>query len=96
MLGLVVSLGGASSFSPTLLFHSSVSGVFPAGSCIREPLFQLVKVECFIFLLSVVIRRQRRVLISLQLTDKLLQAVLAEAQVVCIGQPLLIAGDLEC
>ena len=29
------------------------------------------------------------------LTDKLLQAVLAEAQVVCIGQPLLIAGDLN-
>ena len=30
----------------------------------------------------------------LQLTDKLLQAVLAEAQVVCIGRTLLIAGDL--
>ena len=32
---------------------------------------------------------------KLQLTDKLLQAVLAEAQVVCTGQPLLIAGDLN-
>ena len=32
---------------------------------------------------------------QLLLTDKLLQAVLAEAQVVCIGQPLLIAGDLN-
>ena len=32
---------------------------------------------------------------KLQLTDKLLQAVLAEAQVVCIGQPILIAGDLN-
>ena len=32
---------------------------------------------------------------KLQLTDKLLQAVLAEAQVVCIGQPMLIAGDLN-
>ena len=30
---------------------------------------------------------------KLQLTDKLLQVVLAEAQVVCIGFPLLIAGD---
>ena len=30
---------------------------------------------------------------SLSLTEKLLQAVFAEAQVVCIGQPLLIAGD---
>ena len=32
---------------------------------------------------------------QLQLTDKLLQAVLAEAQVVCIGQTLLIASDLN-
>ena len=29
------------------------------------------------------------------LTDKLLQAVLAEVQVVCIGQPMRIAGDLN-
>ena len=32
---------------------------------------------------------------QLELTEKLLQAVLAEALVVCIGQPLLIAGDLN-
>ena len=32
---------------------------------------------------------------KLRLTDKPLQAVLAEAQVVCIGQPTLIAGDLN-
>ena len=32
---------------------------------------------------------------KLQLTDRLPQAVLAEAQVVCIGQPMLIAGDLN-
>ena len=32
---------------------------------------------------------------KLQLSDRLLQAVLAEAQVVCIGQPMLIAGDLN-
>ena len=32
---------------------------------------------------------------QLLLTDKLLQSVLAEAQVVCIGQPLFIAGDLN-
>ena len=32
---------------------------------------------------------------QLLLTDKLLQAVLAEAQVVCVGQPMLIAGDLN-
>ena len=28
-------------------------------------------------------------------SDRLLQAVLAQAQVVCIGQPMLIAGDLN-
>ena len=32
---------------------------------------------------------------QLHLTDKLLRAVLAEAQVVCIGQPMLIAGDFN-
>ena len=32
---------------------------------------------------------------KLQLIGKLLQSVLAEAQVVCVGQPLLIAGDLN-
>ena len=32
---------------------------------------------------------------KLQLTDRLLQAVLAEASVVCTGQPMLIAGDLN-
>ena len=32
---------------------------------------------------------------QLKLTDKLLQAVSAEAQVVCVGQPLLVAGDLD-
>ena len=32
---------------------------------------------------------------KLQLTDRLLQAVLAEALVVCVGQPMLIAGDLN-
>ena len=32
---------------------------------------------------------------KLRLIDRLLQAVLAEAQVVCIGHPMLIAGDLN-
>ena len=32
---------------------------------------------------------------QLLLTDELLQAVLAEAQIVCVGQPLLIAGHLN-
>ena len=33
--------------------------------------------------------------VGVVLTDKLLHVVLAEAQVVCVGQPLLIAGDLN-
>ena len=32
---------------------------------------------------------------KLRLTDRILQAVLAETQVVCVGQPMLIAGDLN-
>ena len=32
---------------------------------------------------------------KLRLTDRLLQAVLAEARVVGVGQPMLIAGDLN-
>ena len=32
---------------------------------------------------------------QLLLTDRLLQAVRAEAEVVCVGQPMLIAGDLN-
>ena len=32
---------------------------------------------------------------KLQLTDRLLQAVLAETHVVCVGQPVLFAGDLD-
>ena len=32
---------------------------------------------------------------KLRLTDRLLQAVLAEVQIVCVGQPMLIAGDLN-
>ena len=41
------------------------------------------------------IRVRREDADRLLLTDKLLQAVLAEAKVVCVGQPLLIAGDLN-
>ena len=33
---------------------------------------------------------------KLQLADWLFQAVPAEVQVVCIGQAMLIAGDLNC
>ena len=40
-------------------------------------------------------QRRRMLRNCMQLTDRLLQAVLAEAQVVCVGQPMLIAGDLS-
>ena len=43
----------------------------------------------------VVIRRAEEDADQLLLTDKLLQAVLAEAHAVCIGQPMLVAGDLN-
>ena len=42
-----------------------------------------------------VIRGRRRDAEKLRLTDHLLQAVLVEAQMVCIGQPMLVAGDLN-
>ena len=32
---------------------------------------------------------------KLSLADRLLKAVLAEAQVVCVGQPMLVVGDLN-
>ena len=49
----------------------------------------------FIFSLFMVIRVAEEDADQLQLTDKLFQAVFAEAQVVCIGQLMLIAGDLN-
>ena len=48
-----------------------------------------------LFLWSMGIRGRREDSEKLSLTDKLLRAVLAEAQVVCVGQPLLIVGDLN-
>ena len=59
-------------------------------------LFPPVREESLIFLWFTVTKGLRRTLRSaekLLLTDRLLEAVLAEAQVVCGGQPLLIAGD---
>ena len=91
----MVSLGGASvtSFLPVLrLNFRSFSGLVVS----YEPLFLLVKVEWFIFLFVVYgYQGAEEDADQLQLTNKLLQAVLAEAQVVCIGQHLLIAGDLN-
>ena len=63
------------------------------GSC--EPLFLLLKEEWFIFLLFMGYQGAEEDAEKLQLTVRLLQAFLAEAQVVCIGQPMLIAGDLN-
>ena len=60
-----------------------------------ESLYQLVKGEWFICLSFMGIRGAEEDAVKLQLTDKLLQAVLAEARVVCTGQLVLIAGDLD-
>ena len=90
----VASCGGASPDSP-IFCHSSVSGVFfNLGRVLRTILPAGNGGVAHIF---VVYGDQgaEEDADQLLLTDKLLQAVLAEAQVVCIGQPLLIAGDLN-
>ena len=56
----------------------------------------MVKVEWFIFFVVYGYQgAEEDDADQLQRTDGLLQAVLAEAQVVCIGQPMLIAGDMN-
>ena len=60
-----------------------------------EPLFLLLKEEWFTFFVVYGYQGAEEDAEKLRLTDRLLQAVLAEAQVVCVGQPMLIAGDLN-
>ena len=89
----VISLGGASPFS-AILCHSSVSGFFRLGRVLRTtlPTAQGRVVHLFVVYGYQGAEEDAE---KLQLTDRLLQAVLAEAQVVCLGQPMLIAGDLN-
>ena len=74
--------------------HSSVSGVFRLGRVLRTtlPTAQGGVVHLFVVYDFQGAEEDAE---KLQLTDRLLQAVFAEAQVVCIGQPLLIAGNLN-
>ena len=80
---------GWCSFISPILSHSSVSRVLQV-----LPLFLLLKEEWFKFLLFMAIRAEEDAEKS-RLEDHLLQAVLVEAQMVCIGQPMFIAGDLN-
>ena len=89
----VVSLGGASLAAPTLVtpefreFHRlgrSKRVTLPTGEGRVVHLFVVHGYQ------GAEVDPQK-----LALTDKLLQAVMAEAQVVCVGQPMLIVGDLK-
>ena len=89
----VVSLGGASLSLPSFVtpqFHE----FFKLGRAIRST---LITARGGVVHLFVVYGYQgaEEDADKVQLTDRLLQAVLAEAHVVCVGQPVLIAGDLN-
>ena len=61
------------------------------GLC--EPLFLLLNEESFIFL--VVHRGTEEDAEKLHLTDLFVRAVFSKAQVVCVGQPMLVVGNLN-
>ena len=88
----VISLGGAPLSLPSLV--TPVPGIFQVGSGFENhfPTAQGGVVHLFVVYGYQGTEENAD---QLHLTDKLLQAVLAEAQVVCIGQPMLIAGDLN-
>ena len=88
----VVSLGGASLSVPSFL-TPQFQEFFMLGRVLRTTL--LVGKGGVVHLFVVYGYQAEEDADQLILTDKLLQAVLAEAQVVCGGQPLLIAGDLN-
>ena len=99
MLGLVwlvLGLGGTPLVSPILVSTLSVSGVFQVGfGTLRTTLPTAQRRSGSSFCHVNGYQGAEEDSDKLQLTDRLLQAVLAEAQVVCIGQPMLIAGDLN-
>ena len=89
----VVSLGGAPLFLPSFV-TPQFEEFFRLGRVLRTtlPTAQGGAVHLFVVYGYQVVEGDAE---KLQLIDRLLQAVLAEAQVVCIGQPMLIAGDLN-
>ena len=89
----VVSLGGASLSLPSFV-TPQFEEFFRLGRAMRKTLptgqggvVHLFVVYCY--------QGAEEDSDQLLLTDKLLQAFLAEAHVVCIGQPMVIAGDLN-
>ena len=89
----VVSLGGAALSLPSFR-HTSVPGVLQVGSGFENHSSYCSRRSGSSFVVYGYQGAEEDA-DKLQLTDRLLQAVLAEAQAVCIGQPLLIAGDLN-
>ena len=91
--------GGWSGWCFSFLSHHlsllSFKEFFRLGPCLKKLLFLLGKEEVVHLFVVYGYQGAEEDADQLQLTDKLLQAVLAEAQVVCIGQPMLIAGDLN-
>ena len=75
--------------------HSSFSGVFQVGSGFENhsSYFSRRSGSCFFVVCGY--QGAEEDAEKLRLTDRFLQAVLVEAQMVCIGQPMLIAGDLN-
>ena len=91
----VVSLGGASPVSSHLLSLLTLGSFFRLGRVLRTTLPTGeggVVVHLFVVYGYQGAEEDAD---QLKLADKLLQPVLAEAQVVCVGQPMLIAGDLN-
>ena len=90
----VISLGGAPLSLPSFI-TPQFQEFFRLGRVLRTTLPTSRGGVVHLFLLFMAIRELRRMLEKLRLTDSLLQAVLVEAQIVCIGQPMLIVGDLN-
>ena len=90
----VVSLGWCP-FISAIFCHPSIPGFFFGWVGFYEPLFLLRQGGVVHLFVVYGYQGAEDDAEKLKLTDHLLQAVLAEAQVVCVGQPMLIAGDLN-
>ena len=90
----VVSLGGASLALPSFV-TPEFREFFRLGGVLRTTLPTGKGGVVHLFVVVYGYQGAEEDAEKLRLTDRLLQAVLAEAQVVCIGQPMLIAGDLN-
>ena len=89
----VVSLGGASLSLPSFV-NPQFQEFFRLGRVLRTTLLTGKGGVVHLFVVYGYLGAEEDA-DQLRLTDHLLQAVLVEAQMVCIGQPMLIAGDLN-